>query len=315
MEAVDSLLNQTHDDFEIIMVDDNSTDDGVEKIVERFGDDRRLKILRSPGAGVVDAINHAATSACGKYFARMDGDDISLPERLSVQAGYLDKHPGTGLVASLVEIFADGELGEGYRLYEKWVNSIVTADEIEMSIFTENPLPNPSVMMRREVFESLDGYRNLAWPEDYDFFLRAYERNMRMEKIDQVLFRWRDHSSRSTRVMKMYSPSAFMKVRAHFLARVIKRPILIWGAGKNGPSLCRMLLSEGANVKGFIDINERRTGGRKVGLPVYDREYAKNLEGEVLILVCVAARGAREEIGEYLENIGKREGEGFRFVL
>ena len=108
-----------------------------------------------------------------------------------------------------------------------------------------------------------------------------------------------------------------MKTRAHFLARTVlkDRPAIIWGAGKNGPYLARLLLQEGAEVSAFIDINPRRIGKEKAGRPVMAPEEAMTGQGESIIIVCVAARGAREEIKKFLSEAGRVEGVDYLFAL
>ena len=182
-EAVDSILAQTYKDFELLVIDDHSTDGAVEKLSPN---DPRLIIHKSSGKGVIDAANYGASLARGVYIARMDADDISTPDRLIRQVEFLEANTDIDIVGAKVEIFCDdSEVAEGYRLYENWINSIITSDEINRAIFIENPIPNPTMMIRRKSFDALGGYREMGWPEDYDFFLRAYERGVGIGKSER----------------------------------------------------------------------------------------------------------------------------------
>ncbi|MGK7345751.1 MAG: glycosyltransferase [Candidatus Nitrospinota bacterium M3_3B_026] len=307
-EAVESVLGQTFLDLELLVVDDHSTDGSIESLP---GDDPRLLVLKNPGAGLVDALNFAAGAARGAYIARMDGDDISRPERIARQVRFMENREDVGICGTLVEKFSAGGVGEGYRLYEKWVNSLVTPESIRRAIFIESPMPHPSVMIRRAAFEALGGYRDMGWPEDYDLWLRAFEAGVVMAKVPETLLEWRDSPGRFSRTDPRYSREGFMKARAHFLKRTVLKdaPAVIWGAGGTGALLARHLKREGARVSCFIDINPRKIGGVKAGRPVRSPEAAKRVIGP--ILAAVAARGAREEIRAFLAGFGKREGVDF----
>lgn len=304
-EAVGSVLAQTFPDFELIIIDDHSTDESIGALEV---DDGRVTIFKNPGAGLIDALNYGAGRARGKFLARMDGDDVCDPLRIERQLDYFRVNEDVGIAGTLVSIFSDDGVGGGYRVYEKWVNSVVTTEQINRSIFIESPLPHPSVMMRRDVFENLGGYRDMGWPEDYDLWLRAYEAGVGMGKAPEVLLRWRESENRASKTDARYLPLNFMRARARYLARTVIRDgkAVIWGAGKTGASLCRFLEREGARVSGFIDIDPVKIGGEKKGRPVSGPDCAEWTKE--LILVAVASRGARDEIRAFLDDAGKKEG-------
>ena len=307
-EAVDSVLGQTFRDLEIILVDDHSTDGSVQALGR---DDARLKIFSNPGEGLVDALNAAAAISSGELLARMDGDDVSEPSRIARQVELMDGDKDIGVSGCLVEVVADAGVGEGYRAYESWINSLVSREDIEREIFVESPLPHPTTMIRRGVFRRLGGYRDMGWPEDYDLWLRAYEAGVGMAKVPEVLLKWRDWPKRVSKTCARYSRESFMSARAHFLKRtkLKNRAAVIWGAGKTGGLLCKRLRDEGAEVAGFIDINPRKIGKMKSGAPVIGPEAAGSVDE--LILVAVASRGARDAIRAFLNSKGKREGESY----
>ncbi|VAX16244.1 hypothetical protein MNBD_NITROSPINAE02-321 [hydrothermal vent metagenome] len=312
-DAVASVLRQTFLNLELVIVDDHTTDGSIRDI--RLND-KRLKVIANEGEGLVDALNTAAKHATGDYFARMDGDDICFRTRIEKQVEYLGANEHIGIVATLVEIFSDSCVMEGYRIYEKWVNSLVDPAGIEREIFIESPLPHPSVMFRRDAFEKLGGYRDMGWAEDFDMWLRAYEAGVGMGKVDEVLLKWRDDENRTSKTDPRYSKDSFMRARAHFLARTVlkNRNAIIWGAGNTGKLLCRYLDTNCKSVVGFIDINPRKIGESKAGRPVYGPGHAAKALDEIII-VSVAARGARSEIREHLNGSGKKEGKDYVCVV
>ena len=310
--AITSILQQNYQDFELIIVDDHSTDDAVSKLQVH---DDRVKLLSANNRGVVSAMNLGAAEAKGNYIARMDADDEALPQRLALQLEYLEKNPDVGIVASQVEIFSDDELGGGFQVYQDWLNSVCTPEQIQRELYVESPLPNPSVMFRREVYQQLNGYRESSWAEDYDCWLRANAMNIKMAKPDGILLRWRDHDQRLTRSNERYSLENFMRAKAHYLTQSLldNRDVVIWGTGPTGVQFCDLLQQQNINVTGFIDVHPRRIGGEKRGLPVWSMDKVTGLRDEIIIS-AVGSRGARQEIRDELLKKGKQEGQDFIFV-
>ncbi|GAB4345357.1 MAG: glycosyltransferase [Gammaproteobacteria bacterium] len=310
--AVDSILAQSFADFELLIVDDRTRDGSLERLDCR---DNRVRILRNPGEGIVDALNAGAAAARGALLARMDADDFALPDRFERQLQHLQRHPRLGVVGAQVEIFRDGgPLQEGYRIYQRWINGLTAPEAIAREIFIESPIPHPTAMIRREVFDRLGGYRDSEWSEDYDLWLRAHAAGVAMGKPEGVLLRWRDHDGRLSRSGGRYTIDRFLQAKACYLARTVlsERPAVIWGAGETGKRLHDWLRRYGVEVSGFIDIDPRKIGGRKRGLPVVSPEARKRLAG--VIVVAVGSRGARPRIRQVLRQQGLSEGEEYLFA-
>jgi glycosyltransferase involved in cell wall biosynthesis len=311
-EAVSSILSQSLRELELLLVDDRS-DDGA--IASLDTTDERLCILRSKQPGVAGAFNYGLARARGKFIARMDADDISLPERLDQQMYYLESHSDVDICGGGVEIFSDQALGAGNLRYQDWLNNCRSPAKIHRELFIESPIPNPTAMFRRGAIDQLGGYRDPDWPEDYDLFLRADAAGMRMGKPDGVVLRWREHGQRLTRTDPRYDIARFQAAKAHFLVsqRLHGRSIVIWGAGPTGTLMHDLLESEGAVIQGFLEVHPRRIGGSKRGLPVWPIDHVSELNDEI-VLVAVGAAGARGEIQAYMVERGKIEGPDYLFV-
>lgn len=186
--AVISILAQSFDDFEFLIVDDGSTDDSA-ALVESFND-QRIRLIQAPHGGLVSALNLGLSQAHGLYIARMDADDIARSDRLTVQVSYLDTHSETGLVASNIRVIdADGKIVGVQR--EKWTDMAYLRDGL-LYRRRMKPVVHPTVMMRREVAISIDGYRHFDSAEDRDFWLRALDK-YKFDKLDQELIDYRVH--------------------------------------------------------------------------------------------------------------------------
>ncbi len=183
-EAVRSILRQTYDDFEFIIIDDGSTDRSP-AILKSFADeDRRLRVHRQPNSGLIGALNKALPLARGAYVARMDADDISLPRRFEQQVQYLDAHKEIGVLGTWIQdIGADGQPGPIWPLP-------TSPATIRWFLMFGNCLAHPSAMMRRELIQSL-GYRAAAvHVEDYDLWIRASSVTG-VANIPEVLLKYR----------------------------------------------------------------------------------------------------------------------------
>lgn len=314
-EAVASILAQDYPAFELIIVDDGSTDGAVEALPGGMRRDARVRVLATPHRGVAAAMRAGVRIAQGRFIARMDADDVALPGRLRRQIAYLAARPDIGIAGGEVALFRDGGVRDGFRLYQDWLNALREPADIAREIYIESPVPNPTAVFRREVYEALDGYRDTEWPEDYDLFLRAHAAGIRMGKPHGVVLRWRDHERRLTRSDDRYAHRRFMAASGHYLARGPLRglPAVIWGAGRCGGRYHDILAANGARVEGFIDIDPRRVGGRKRGLPVWPVTAAQRFDN-ALIVGAVRARGARKRIRAYLAASGRREGRDFLFA-
>ena len=172
-QALDSILAQTFADFELVIVDDGSTD-GSAAIIDRYAaTDPRIRVIRQANQGLVASLNHIIAVARGPYIARMDGDDVALPERFARQVGFLDANPDHGVIGTQIWTIDT----RGHHRSAQPVDHPLSADVIAAALTTASPLCHPSVMMRRDVLEAAGGYRPAyRHCEDYDLWLRLAER-------------------------------------------------------------------------------------------------------------------------------------------
>jgi len=313
-EALDSLLTQTYPNFEIIAVDDGSTDTTLE-ILQAIGQiDPRLVVLAEPHRGVVGAANRGLSACRGEIIARMDADDRCHPERVAKQRDFLLTHDDIDVVSCLVEGFPADAVGEGFQIYYRWLNSLIDHEDIAREIFVESPIANPSAAFRREWIQSLGGYQELGWPEDYDLWLRAYLAGSRFAKIPEVLVYWREHPERLTHTDSRYSVENFLRAKAHYLANGPARDrdaIIIWGAGMTGRRLSKHIEREGLPLEAFVDVDQKKIGREKRGRPIIGADELMGLwetYQHPILLTAVRARSAEPLIRASLEELGLIEG-------
>lgn len=308
--ALHSLLRQNLPHMEIITVDDGSTDGSRAYLNTMATADPRVRVVTNRGDGLVAALECARAEARAPLLARMDADDISHPQRLELQTQYLEDHPAVAAVGTQVYLFPRTALGAGWRRYERWLNGLLSPADHARELFVESPLAHPSVLMRADAVEAVGGYRETAWAEDYDLWLRLSQAGYELAKIERRLLAWRHSEQRLSARSPRYSHAAFLKARAHFLTRhrlFAAGQLAIWGAGRTGRRLRTLLAAEGVTVERFYDVDPAKVGRRLRGAPVYSwRDLAP--PGKLPLLVAVGAPGARAQIRPELRRKGYREG-------
>jgi len=316
-ECIQSILRGTFTDFEMLLIDDFSSDNSSEIAKVFSQNDSRISIYSTEIPGMTHALNKGLNLSKGQYVARMDSDDISHPERLKKQVDELLESPQIVLTSSLVECFGEDKLTEGFHKYIKWVNGCVTSSQIAEGLFIESPLPHPSVMFRRAPVMKLGGYKDYQGPEDFDLWIRLVENGYSFSKLPEVLLKWRMYSTSYSKTDARYKQEFIEKRKREHVLYVLKngsinkKNLFIMGAGKKGGKLGRYLLDNGLPLKGFIDIDPKKQNKSRHGLPVTSLEDFFENGNDEFILGYVTAWGAREIILKQLLDTGRVRGKDF----
>lgn len=313
--CLDSLARQSLTDFEVVAVDDGSSDGSSERLAAWAARDSRFRVLSQPRVGLISALNLGLAACRAPVVVRMDGDDICHPRRLETQVALLTERPDVGVVSCLVRHYPHAGVGEGFVRYEQWLNRLRSHEDMARERFVESPLAHPSAAVWRELLLEAGGYRDVGWPEDYDLWLRLFAAGVRFAKVERPLYFWREHPARLTRKDLRYSQEAFLRCKAHHLLRgplAAGTRAIVWGAGPTGRRLARGLLEGGGEVAAFVDIDPRKVGRTARARPIVGPEALRGLLApDVVVLAAVASRGARQLIRERLGALGLVEGEGF----
>lgn len=216
--AMESVLQQTFTDFECIIVDDASTDDTAQ-ILLRYADPRIRIIRHDRNVGLTRSLNEALALSRGTYVARMDGDDIALPDRFEKQVTFLDEHPDVGLVGTaFMYIDAENAVTGSEPVF-------VTDEEIRSRLLKHNCFGHGTVMARRAILQAVGGYdESFRFSQDYDLWLRIAERAP-VANIADKLYCWRRTSEAiSTRHTEEQEAFA-IRARQNAIDRGIIRPV------------------------------------------------------------------------------------------
>ncbi|NIC41033.1 glycosyltransferase [Aquabacterium sp. A08] len=187
--ALDSILAQRYTDFELLVIDDGSTDQSLAVLQAYAAQDPRVRVVSRANQGLVATLNEAIGLAQGRYIARMDADDIALPDRLGLQVAYLDSNPQCVCVGSAVELM--DELGRKLVVWPQYPDNETIQRE---ALKGHTTICHPAATMRKDALVASGGYRASMYPtEDLDLWLRLGELGQ-LANLPKVLLRYRMHS-------------------------------------------------------------------------------------------------------------------------
>jgi glycosyltransferase involved in cell wall biosynthesis len=309
--CLQSIRGQSMRDFECVIVDDGSKDASLQIAQTAARADARFKVLAKPHRGLVDALNSGIDACSAPLIARMDADDLMHDERLRLQLAALEDR-GLSAVGCHVRIFSAEDLGHGRLAYQRWLNSMFTADDVAREIFIECPIAHPTLVIRGEALRQLR-YRDEGWPEDYDLLHRMVAEGHRLGVVGSALLSWRDGPSRLSRTDDRYGIDAFTRCRAHHLAHTFLREhaeYVLWGYGGTGKALRRALSEHDKKPRAIVDLHPGRLGQTIFGAPVIAHEALETIRG-IPILASVAGLEARTRIREALHAMRFTEGRDY----
>ncbi len=315
--AITSMRQQTVTDWELIVIDDGSTDDTPRLLHDFQQQEPRLRLFQSDGHGVVHASNFGIAHAQGRYLARMDADDISHPQRLQRQLDYLTVNPRIDMLSTRAQALGANELFPGYAAYIDWTNELLEHEQIEREILIDSPFVHSTMFAKTELFRQ-HPYRLEQGPEDYELWLRMLRAGVRFGKCPDVLLSWRIHPQGKSRNSR-FDSKIFARIKLQHLTamHLSKAPrIVIQGAGHQGKMWLRLLLETELPVVALLDVSTRRIGRKIDGIPVHAINDLPKLRAE-FVLAAVGQKGPnhkRQEVRGQLAEMGLQEGVNYLFV-
>ncbi|SHK47977.1 Glycosyl transferase family 2 [Reichenbachiella agariperforans] len=308
--AVQSILSQYYVHLELLLIDNNSSDSGMQ-IAQRYAaKDTRVRLIHEPRQGVVYAANTGIRLARGAYIARMDADDTCSPNRISSQMEQLTNDATLSISATQVTYGSSNRTND-FQHFIDWSNSLLSHEQIFLNRFVEFPVVNPTLMVKKEVFNQIGLFREGDFPEDYEWFLRAMEAGCHIEKLAEPLQIWQDSETRLTRTDTRYETEAFFQIKTQYLANVLQqknqKSVWVWGAGKLALRRSKWLEDHHIHIAGYIDIKKNKH------LADYSCVHFEDINptDEPFIISYITNRGRRDEIRAFLNQKGYKEGHNY----
>ena len=265
--ALASLAAQTFREFEIILVDNGSRDGTAQIIAEWSRQESRLRTFRLDRPGLARSLIAATSLARAPFLARLDADDLALPERLGQQYSVMKSRPALGLLGSSVELID----GEGRRIGQR--RMAVADAELRLFLRSRNPFCHSTIMMRRDAYEKAGGYRNgLRICEDFDLWCRMAEVS-ELANLDQPLVRYRIHGASMSSRQPVRMLFADTCILAAGQARRLKKPEPF---ARGVPQLRRALAFLGIERSAFLyRVLKATSDGARVALENNERDLAR----------------------------------------
>ena len=302
-ECLDSIISQTYTNWELLIVDDASTDNSYDLVNSYSVKDERIKLIKNNGNGIIDALRLAFENSKGEYITRMDSDDVMPKNKLKVLVHSLMRYGKQHVAVGKVNYFSEEGISNGYERYEKWLNDLTQEGANYSEIYKECVIPSPCWMIHRDDLITCDAFNPNIYPEDYDLTFRFYKYGMKCIPCDQVLHHWRDYSTRTSRTHEHYAQNYFLDIKLHYFLELDYDPnriLTVWGAGFKGKHIAKMLKKR---KMPFIWIcnNPKKIGKHIYKIELHSFKYLNELENPQSI-VTVANERSQTRIKAYFKE-------------
>ncbi len=298
-ECIDSIISQDYENWELLAVNDHSTDSTWNILQAYANKDNRIKPTNNIGKGIIPALQTAYQLSSGAYITRMDADDRMSPNKLSSLYNILQSNVKANLATGKVKYFSDTQLGNGYLKYESWLNNLCVDNSHFSEIYKECVIPSPCWMISRNDFDRSGAFDSDTYPEDYDLCFRFYKSNMKVVASQDTLHYWRDYLSRSSRTDPNYKDNRFLSLKTKYFLELDyqkSKLLYLWGAGKKAKMIARLLLDSDIHFN-WISNNTKKIGKDIYGIKIQNQS---DLSDNTQVIIAIANEQEKLDIQEIL---------------
>ncbi|WP_026755401.1 glycosyltransferase family 2 protein [Sediminibacter sp. Hel_I_10] len=304
-QCLDSILAQSYANWELLIVDDHSTDMSYNIVANYAEKDKRIKLFKNENSGIIAALRTAYQNSHGQFITRMDSDDYMHPEKLKLMLKDLQNYGRQHIALGLVSYFSETRLGNGYKAYEDWLNQLSIGGNNYSQIYKECVIPSPCWMVHRDDFEICRAFQPNTYPEDYDLAFRFYKYGLKCIPSENVLHYWRDHTNRASRTHEHYAENNFIDLKINYFLELdhdANRPLTLWGAGHKGKTIAKLLKSKNIPFTWLCD------NPKKIGKHIYDvllvHYHTLHQMKQAQTIVAVANPEDQQHITTYCQDLG-----------
>ena len=269
--CLESILAQSHKDWELIAINDGSTDGSDIVLSEYAAEYTNIHTADSEGTGIVNALQRAYGMCSGNVIHRMDADDLMPADKLEQMIA--DVEMGTVVTGKVSYFCDDQKVGNGFEKYTDWLNGLMESGDFWRDTYRECPIPSSAWMMCRDDFERIGRFDSALMPEDYDLAFRIWKNGLKITRLNQVVHHWRDSATRTSRNESQYFPLAYLPLKVHYFTALErnKKPLVLCGAGKKGKLVAKELLAQGENFS-WVTNNKKKIGKDIYGVVIQSEE-------------------------------------------
>lgn len=315
--CLDSILAQHYQNWELIAINDHSVDESPTILSHYAQKDARVRVFHSERSKLIPTLKEGYKHAKGNLINRMDSDDKMPLDKLDVLVDTWRQYGRGHVIAGGTKHFvAQGEVGGGFRRYEAWLNEVAKTNTHYEQIYQECVIPSHCWILHKDDFNAVGAFDPEVYPEDYDLCFRFYKKGLKVIGIDKVLHYWRDRSDRISRTWAEYKDNRYFPMKVSYfyaIDRDKRRPLVLWGAGRNGKDLAKLLLEKEDTFYWVCD-NERKIGKEVYGVMLEHYDRIDELASPQ-VLISVASPSEREGILDFLQRTGKMPGQDHWFFV
>ncbi|WP_411767664.1 glycosyltransferase family 2 protein [Winogradskyella sp. A3E31] len=303
-DCIDSIIAQSYEDWELLAIDDHSTDNSYETLYQYSKSDDRIKVYKAEGNGIIEALRQAFQKSKGEFVTRMDSDDIMAENKLEHMVSQLEDYGKNHVALGLVKYFSKAGISDGYAKYEAWLNRLTKTRSNYSEIYKECVIPSPCWMVHKYDLITCGAFEPNLYPEDYDLTFRFYEHGLKCIPSNQLLHYWRDYPTRTSRTHEHYAQNYFLDIKLHYFLKLDhkpKRPLTVWGAGFKGKTIAKGLIKNKVPFHWICD-NPKKIGKDIYGQTLQPFEFLSSLKSPQTI-VTVANDNEQKSIVNYFESL------------
>ncbi len=313
-ECIASIQGQTYLQWEVIAVDDHSSDNSRQILQSIAEKDPRIKVHSNKGDGIIMAMRTAYAASSGHFITRMDSDDVMKPEKIKTMVSSLQKSGPGKIALGKVHYFASRGIGNGYRRYEVWLNNLTHNGRNFEERYKECVIPSPCWMLHKEDLDQCGAFNENRYPEDYDLAFRMFASGLTCLPCEEVLHMWRDYDTRTSRTSEHYAQNYFLDLKIYYFLKQewdANSPLVIWGAGSKGKSVAKLLKKQKIPFYWVCD------NPNKIGKEIYGQILSSyTVIGKMKkpkSIITVANAKAQKQIRSFLEDLSMKDMTDFYF--
>lgn len=307
-ETVVSVCEQDYSNWELLCIDDHSSDVSANIVAAHANKDSRIKLYQNPRKGIIPALQFALNQSKGDFITRMDADDLMPPGRLRKFIDAISNSDSKTIVTGKVQYFSDDQVSAGYRSYESWLNERIDKTDHYDHIYRECIVASPNWLARKDDLITSAIFDQLEYPEDYAMTFLWKENNFQIKGIDAITLYWREHPERTSRNSSVYDQLSFFNLKIKRFIRKVNpgQSIGILGAGRKG-KITAEILTENSVAFNWYDLRHEKFAGSNAEI----KSHEAITDDLLLIAVYPESLG---DLLNYLEQKQYRIGENAWFL-
>lgn len=314
-ETLQSIIQQTYQNWELIIVNDHSIDK-TSNIIDAFTKrDLRIKHYQNEGNGIIPALQLAFSKTKGEYISRFDGDDIMPSDRLKLMTEAIARAAPKTIVTGKVKYFSDQAISKGYEAYEQWLNERVDQNDHWDWVYRECVIASPNWMVHSNDLLKMGGFKKLSYPEDYDLVLQWYQHGFKIKSIPETTLLWREHPERTSRKSPHYNQDHFFRLKIkHFINHQLEgSELILWGTDTKG-KLTKSLLDESKTPFTWMEMSKPGSTRELDGQTVFDFRSIEERTNYKLLIAVFPPQEQMAKLEEYLSNQGLYKGNDYWYL-